>query len=265
MPQDHEKAQLAADYDDAAPNYEEHWGPALAELGTRFVEQLPLAESEAILEVGAGTGATLRYLADATEATVYGMDRSFGMLRRAPADARVAVMDAEALGFRDEVFDAVVALFMLFHLHDPVGGLREMRRVLTHGGIVAFTTWGEDDPNCRAFEVWDEVLDRHGAAERRALFARHDLTDSTEKCVALLEEASFEVASVHAAPMEHRWTVDDFIRFRTEFGIGRVRWQSLDGDARAGAGVEGRKALEQLPADELVLRDEVIYSVGRAA
>lgn len=72
-----------------------------------------------------------------------------------------AVMDAQALGFRDETLSGVIAMFVLFHLPDPADGIAEIRRVLRPGGVCAFTTWGQDDEGFTAFDVFDEVLGRH--------------------------------------------------------------------------------------------------------
>lgn len=47
-------------------------------------------------------------------------------------------------------------------------------------------------------------------------------------------------------------------------GYGRVRWESLDAAAQAAVLEEGRAALAKLTPEETVLRDEVIYFVGRA-
>lgn len=258
-----QKSVLAADYDASAVGYDQHWGPVLEELAKRFVSELPLSVAETILDVGAGSGALLGHLVATTGALVVGVDRSHGMLALRPASALRAVMDAERLAFRRQSFDAAVAMFMVFHLPNPVAGLREIRRVLKDGGIIAFTSWGDSDRDFRAFEVLDKVLDRHGAAEGRRLYERHDLSDTPQKCALLLEESGFDVVSVRAEWMAHRWTTDHLVGFRTAVGYGRVRWESLDEEARAAAIEEGRGAVAQLEPHEMVLRDEVIYSIGR--
>jgi SAM-dependent methyltransferase len=43
------------------------------------------------------------------------------------------------LPFKDESFDVVIHSDTLEHVEDPIGALRECRRVLAKGGIVAFT------------------------------------------------------------------------------------------------------------------------------
>lgn len=259
------KSGLAGDYDASAVGYDAYWGPALSKLAEEFVEGLPLSDARAVLDVGAGSGSLLRLLPRRTDAVIVGIDRSHGMLTLGPADAPRAVMDAETIAFKDGSFDVVLAMFVLFHLPDPAAALREIRRILTTGGTVALTTWGEDDPDFPAFDIFDEVLDRHGAAEGRGLYTRYELSDTAHKCSSLLEMSGFEKVEVRSERMAHQWTVDDLIGFRTTVGYGRVRWESLDAEARSAVLEEGRAALAAVNSAEMVLRDEVIYSVGKAA
>ena len=95
-----------------------------------------------LLEVGVGTGKNLPYYPEGVEAVA--IDISEKMLERARKRAQklekpVALlpMDAQALAFPDEAFDAVVATFVFCSVPDPVLGLREINRVLKpHGRAV---------------------------------------------------------------------------------------------------------------------------------
>jgi len=75
------------------------------------------------------------------QGTLVGVDRSELMLERARAalpecDGRVTYLrgDAEALGFADSVFDAVVCLEALEFMPHAARAVREMSRVLKPGG-----------------------------------------------------------------------------------------------------------------------------------
>lgn len=86
-----------------------------------------------VLEVGAGTGRNR--LPDALAARVVAVDRSLDMLRRARGrgyrDAVVA--DAEALPFRDGVFEAGAETLVWCEVERPVEALAEVRRTMTRG------------------------------------------------------------------------------------------------------------------------------------
>src|SRR5207249_2288919 len=137
-------------------------------------------------------------------------DRAEGMLRRAPATGPRVVADASRLPFRAGVFDVVVMAFMLFHVPDPVAALRDVRRALTDGGVVGFTTWGRPYA-VRALEVWIDALDRSGAPAAEPLVAQHDLMDTPDKVRALIDAAGLADARVEYVPWSHRPSREEFI------------------------------------------------------
>jgi len=96
-----------------------------------------------ILEVGVGTGLSLPDYARTNRLT--GIDLSVPMLRKAKARATehhltyvdgLAVMDAQQLGFRDGVFDVVVAQYVITAVPDPEATLDEFARVVKPGGEI---------------------------------------------------------------------------------------------------------------------------------
>ncbi|MGH3440594.1 MAG: class I SAM-dependent methyltransferase, partial [Nitriliruptorales bacterium] len=97
-----------------------------------------------ILDVGCGTGFLgLGLLASGRATELHAVDISEGMLERARSNAdtlgvraRLVRASATRLPFPDAAFDAVVTRGVLHHLHDPVGALREWRRVVRPGGPV---------------------------------------------------------------------------------------------------------------------------------
>ena len=92
-----------------------------------------------ILEIGAGTGASLPHYGHASRVVALEPDPS--MAKRLPekvAAARVPVEvvagSAEAVPYPDESFDVVVSTFMLCSVADPAAVLAEARRVLRSDG-----------------------------------------------------------------------------------------------------------------------------------
>lgn len=94
-----------------------------------------------VLEIGVGTGLTLRHYRRAAE--VIGIDPNPAMLARARARAAEAAVPvalevgrAEALPFEAGRFDTAVVSLVLCSVEDPAAAARELRRVLKPGGEI---------------------------------------------------------------------------------------------------------------------------------
>ncbi|GAA1235157.1 MerR family transcriptional regulator [Kitasatospora nipponensis] len=92
-----------------------------------------LGDARTVLNVGAGTG---NYEPPDREVTA--VEPSAVMRAQRPAGAAPCVAArAERLPFADQSFDAAMAFSTVHHWHDPIAGLREMRRVARR--VVVFT------------------------------------------------------------------------------------------------------------------------------
>jgi SAM-dependent methyltransferase len=111
-----------------------------------ILDALRLRQDDELLELGCGGGLLLRD-ALATGASATGLDHSEEMVelarRRAPG-ARVVLGRAESLPFANDEFTAVAMSVVFFFLDDPVGVLRECRRVLRPDGRLAVYTTGPE-------------------------------------------------------------------------------------------------------------------------
>jgi SAM-dependent methyltransferase len=109
---------------------------------------LPLLEpGMRLLDVGCGPGTITMDLAEALGPTgrVTALERSGEALdlargeavRRGTTNVDFVVGDVAGLALPDDAFDVVHAHQVLQHVDEPVGALREMRRVCRPGGVVA--------------------------------------------------------------------------------------------------------------------------------
>jgi ubiquinone/menaquinone biosynthesis C-methylase UbiE len=129
-----------------------------------------LADHQQILDVGCGPGTISMDLARvAIRGRVVGIDNSAGVVsaaREAATRAGLANIAFECgdvldLPYDDESFDIVHGHQLLQHLGDPVGALREMRRVCRRGGLVAARdadyaamVWAPADPR---LDRWRQI------------------------------------------------------------------------------------------------------------
>ena len=104
-----------------------------------------------ILDVGCGTGANLKMLAEHGRAEGVDISQQAVDFCHERGLESVKLGAAEDLPYEDDSFDLVTALDVVEHLDDDVAGLREMRRVLRADGrlllfVPAFMfLWGVQD------------------------------------------------------------------------------------------------------------------------
>jgi ubiquinone/menaquinone biosynthesis C-methylase UbiE len=113
----------------------------------QIIELLKVRPDDKVLEIGFGPGVAIQLLLQRLPAgSVAGVDQSQEMVSQAAARNADALRNrradlrygsAEPLPFADHTFDKVLAINSMQAWPDASAGLREIWRVLRHGGIVA--------------------------------------------------------------------------------------------------------------------------------
>ena len=106
------------------------------------VQLLDIRAGEHVLEVGIGTGLNLPLYPP--DCRITGIDLSEEMLDKAQdklvelslGNVTLKVMDATVMAFGEDEFDSAVATYTISAVPDPIGVLREMRRVVKPGGAI---------------------------------------------------------------------------------------------------------------------------------
>ncbi|MGB9377695.1 MAG: methyltransferase domain-containing protein [Mycobacteriales bacterium] len=247
-------------------SYAELNAPLLRQAAQPLLDQLDLTGARRILDLGAGTGSILGWLAArAPQARCVGVDLSAAMLSRARRDtqAPVAAMDVARLALADGVADVAVSTFVLRFVPDPLVALREQRRILADGGVAGVAVWGaaEDSPH---EALLDRILDENGADP---FVSRVVLTDDTlhdpAKLRAAMVTAGFAEPHTWGGELVRPFTAQSFVDF-AQRGLERFRQRlaGLDDQTRASVLTT---AVEQLSEAGLATgedRSPVVYGLA---
>ena len=170
----------------------------------RLAIHAKLNSGQRVLDVACGTGwatmAAARAVGDTGRVT--GIDIADKLLDVAKEKAKSAGMpnveyrvgDAEALGFDDASFDAVICASSIFILWDIPKVLLEWHRVLKAGGTIAFSSFGARylQP---VLKILGDRLSRYDGQPPPVPFFLNR-TDTPDKCRELLKRAGFEEIEV---------------------------------------------------------------------
>lgn len=133
--------RIAGVYDAAIGIFGLLAGGGEARFRGEFLRQVEARPGSRVLEVSIGTGANLRYLP--AQAAYFGLDLSWGMLKRCRSnlrrwrrEAELILGNAEDLPLRDESFDAVLHVGGINAFNDRAQALSEMVRVARSGARV---------------------------------------------------------------------------------------------------------------------------------
>jgi SAM-dependent methyltransferase len=274
---------MAERYDASAARYERWWAPVLrpAALGLldAAAEALGSREPATIVDLGAGTGTLTRAAVRAWPAAhVVAVDASGGMLGAAEAladeeltpqeRARVefVIADGERLPLPDGSVDLVVSSFVLQLVRNRHRVLREARRALAPGGMLAWLTWlaGPAGERWRPDEAFDDAVADAGIEEDDPAGEEPRSGDirSVDAAAAETRRAGFRDVRVRDRTLAHDWTAQsylDFLELYDEWDL----FSSLRPGERARLRRAAQRRLGRLRPTDFAWRVPVVEVIGR--
>jgi sarcosine/dimethylglycine N-methyltransferase len=188
----------------------------------RIAGRVGLAKGASVLEFGSGRGATCRYLAEAHDCAVTGIDMNPRQVEASravrPTKGSVRFIDADFLEWPpDGSYDAVLSLDTFMLLADPAGALATARRALRDGGSVCVSAIAAGPALDARLREWlwasdgmltllePEVYGRLVAAAGFERVALDDLTGDATTASARMVSALDEIRDALAAGAFEEW------------------------------------------------------------
>jgi SAM-dependent methyltransferase len=215
--EDYREASLRI-WEDMAAGWEGHrrsvW-EASRGVGEWLVDALDPQPGETILELAAGVGdtgfaAARRLGAEGRLITTDFSDQMVQAARRradelAVSNAEFRTLDAERMNLDDGSIDGVLCRWGYMLMADPGGALAETRRVLSEGGRVALSVWGDPDRNPWASIPARALLEQTGADPPDPTAPGIFAMASEERTRDLLEGAGLDPQRVETVEMAWRF------------------------------------------------------------
>ena len=236
---DEQVQAVATLFDSVADTYENVGVNYFSNIAADLLTHVTPIPGERWLDVGCGRGAVLLPAAAGigAQGQIVGIDISANMLehtRQAAADRGLTnielfVADAQEPGFDEPTFDTVTCCLVLFFTPNPAAVVATWRRLLTPGGRVGVTTFGEADP--RWAEV-DELLGPHMPRWRRESSEEDSPFASDESMERLVSGAGFTDVRTELGSVDVRFAnIDRWFDFSWSHGQ-RAMWTAMSENDR---------------------------------
>ncbi len=174
------------------------------EMRAEALSMLDIASDDRVLDVGCGTGFATEGLLEHTE-NVHGLDQSTHQLEHAldrlnkHGPVRFYRGDAERLPFKDGSFDIVWSSGSIEYWPNPVGTLREFRRVVEPGGQVLVV--GPNYPKTGIMQrIADAIMLFYDAEEADRMFAEAGFEEFQHRLMGPSYDPDIAITTVARAP-----------------------------------------------------------------
>ena len=170
-------------------------------------EWIPPDEADIILDCACGRGFYLKYYRTVSDVKLVGLELDAEIISKAQRnvghlpDMTLTRGNMYHLPFPDDFFDGVMLSEILEHVDDDVRGLREVRRVLKPGGVVAITVPNADypflwDPINKTLETFFDKPIRRGPLA--GIWANHERLYTMEQLRESVQAAGLEIEAERA-------------------------------------------------------------------
>ena len=142
---------------------EPHYRPESIDRVTGIIRSLQeTTTGQSLLDIGCGRGFIID-IAKSYFKTIRGIDVTPAMLEKVnlqsnTSDIKVYECSSDDIRFNNDSFDACTAFAVLHHLHEIAPTLKEVHRVLKHGGVF----YSDVDPN---YYFWEAISQLPGEAD----------------------------------------------------------------------------------------------------
>jgi SAM-dependent methyltransferase len=144
-----------------ADAYDRFMGRYSVPLAPELADFAAVAPGQRVLDVGCGPGALtselVRRLGPDAVSAVDPSEPFVEAARERHPGVDVRRSTAEALPYGEQAFDAALAQLVVHFMADPVGGLREMARVIRTPGVVAACVWDHAGGQGPLSPFWEAV------------------------------------------------------------------------------------------------------------
>lgn len=227
----------------AAEAYESFLVPVIFEgLAERLVATAGVRPGDRVLDVACGTGVVARTVARhvGPDDVVVGVDVNPDMLATARHAARTVTPtidfrqgDAIDLPFADGMFDVVLCQQAVQFFPDRVAALREMGRVASPGGRVAFGVLRSLDRH-PVYAIFARALNEHAGPDAAEMMGSPFALGDAEALRASTRDAGLHDVTVQVSISEERFpSVADFVHWEAASSPLAAELSRLDADQQA--------------------------------